>query len=54
MTGIRKGIGLVLMGLGIAGIMTCAVLMLYGLLFVPEMSADKKVSEGLVTLMIAA
>ena len=54
MTGIRKRVGMVLIGLGVAGVLLSIALMLYGLLFVPEMIGDKRLSESLVTLMIAA
>lgn len=43
-----------LMGLGVVGMGLCAALTLYGLLLVPEMSRDKKLSESLVLVMIAA
>lgn len=39
--------------LGVLGVLACAALMVYGLLL-REMSADKKLSESAITLLIAA
>ncbi len=50
----RRAAGTALVVVGALGVLLSAALLAYGLVAVPEMSGDKKRSESLITVLVAA